>query len=160
MLNKIAVHRNAILVRVQIHPIWLNINYTVTLLQNENIACDLCACVGTECVIWQTDCAQQLGSLGDIHSYLWACFVHCSLRGNEHHNAAGTDFIKRLCEKVIVYEELLGVVSAVVHTDFSERHIADNYIKMVVWELCLLKALYGNVGFLVELLCDFTRQRV
>ena len=58
-----------------------------------------------------------------------------------------------------MYEELLGVVSAVVHTDFSERHIADNYIKMVVWELCLLKALYGNVGFLVELLCDFTRQR-
>ena len=57
MLNKVAVHRNAILVCVQIHPIWLNINYTVTLLQNENIACDLRACVGAECVIWQADCA-------------------------------------------------------------------------------------------------------
>jgi len=56
MLNKIAVHRNAVLVCVQIHPIWLDINYTVTLLQNENIACDLCACVGTESVVWQTDC--------------------------------------------------------------------------------------------------------
>ena len=57
MLNKIAVHRNAVFVRIQIDPIWLNINYTVTLLQNENIACDLCACIGTESVIWQTDCA-------------------------------------------------------------------------------------------------------
>ena len=59
-----------------------------------------------------------------------------------------------------MYEKLLGVVSAVVYTDFSKRHIADNHIKMVVWELCFLKAFYGNIGFLVELLCDFARQRV
>ena len=59
-----------------------------------------------------------------------------------------------------MYEELLGIVSAVVHTDFSKRHITDNHIKMVVWKLCLLKALYGNIGFLVELLYDFACQWV
>ena len=59
-----------------------------------------------------------------------------------------------------MYEELLSVVAAVVYTDFSKRHIADNHIEVVVWELRFLKTLYGNVGFLVELLCDFACQRV
>ena len=59
-----------------------------------------------------------------------------------------------------MYEKLLGVVSAVVYTDFSERHIANNHIKMVIWELCLLKALYSDIGFLIELLCNPARKFV
>ena len=59
-----------------------------------------------------------------------------------------------------MYEELLGIVSAVVHTDFSKRHITDNHIKMVVWKLCLLKALYGNIGFLIKLLRNPAREWV
>ena len=50
-----------------------------------------------------------------------------------------------------MYEELLGVVSAVIDPYLPKRHIADDYIKMVVWEIRFLKALNGNVRFLVEL---------
>ena len=62
--------------------------------------------------------------------------------------------------KRVVNEELLGVVSAVVDLEISKRHIADNHIKVVVWELCFFKTLHGNIGFLIELLCDFSRKRV
>ena len=62
--------------------------------------------------------------------------------------------IQSLCEKVVVYEKFLGVVSAVIDPYLPKRHITKDYIKMVVWEICFLKALNGNVRFLVELLCN------
>ena len=59
-----------------------------------------------------------------------------------------------------MYEKFLGVVSAVIDPYLPKRHIADDYIKMVVWEICFLKALNGNVRFLVELLCNPACERV
>ena len=57
VFDKIAVHRNAVLVGVKVYPVWLYIHYTVTLLQNQNIACNLRACVCSEGVVGQTDCS-------------------------------------------------------------------------------------------------------
>ena len=160
MLHKIAVHRNTVFIGIKVYPIWLCVNHSVTLLQKENVARNLCACVCSESVIRQSDSSEQLGSLGNILAYFGACLIHCPLRGNERNDTACTNFIKRLCEKVVVNEELLGVVSAVVDLEISKRHIADNHIKVVVWELCFFKALHGYIGFLVELLCDFSRKVV
>ena len=160
VLHKIAVHRNAVLIGIKVYPIWLDVCNAVTLLQKENVARNLCACVCPESVVWQSDSSEQLGSLGNIFAYFGACLIHCSLRGNERNDTACTDFIKSLCEKVVVNEELLGVVSAVVDLEISKRHIADNHIKVVVWELCFFKALHGNIRFLIELLCDFSRKGV
>ena len=160
MLHKIAVHRNTVLIGIKVYPIWLCVNHSVTLLQKENVARNLCACVCSESVIRQSDSSEQLGSLSNILAYFGACLIHCSLRGNERNNTARTNFIKSLCEKVIVNEELLGVVSAVVDLKIAKRHIADNHIKVVVWELCFFKPLHGNIGFLIKLLCDFSRKRV
>ena len=53
-------------------------------------------------------------------------------------------------------EELLGVVTAVIDLKITKRHIADNHIEVVVWELCFFKSLYGNTGFLIKLLCNFS----
>ena len=160
VLHKIAVHRNTVLIGVKVYPIWLCVNHSVTLLQKENVARNLCACVCSESVIRQSDSSEQLGSLSNILAYFGACLIHCSLRGNERNNAAYTNFIKSLCEKIIVNKKLLGVVSAVVDLKITKRHIADNHIKVVVWELCFFKTLHGNIGFLIELLCDFSRKRV
>ena len=65
-MHKIAVHCNTILIGIKVYPIWLCINYTVTLLQKENIARDLCACVRSESVVGQSDSSEQLGSLSNI----------------------------------------------------------------------------------------------
>ena len=51
-------------------------------------------------------------------------------------------------------KEFLGIVAAVIDLKISERYIADNHIKVVVWQLRFLKALYGDVRFLIELLCN------
>ena len=159
-MHKIAVHCNTILIGIKVYPIWLCINYTVTLLQKENIARDLCACVCSESVIGQSDSSEQLGSLSNIFAYFRTCLIHCSLRGNERNDTACTNFIKSLCEKVVVNEELLGVVTAVIDLKITKRHIADNYIEVVVWEFCFFKSLYGDISFLIELLCNLSRKGV
>ena len=38
-----------------------------------------------------------------------------------------------------------------------ERDIAKHHVKVAVWELCVLKSLNGDAGFLVELLCNSAR---
>ena len=57
-------------------------------------------------------------------------------------------------------KEFLGVIAAVIYLKFPKRNIAKHYIKVAVWEFGVLKALYGDFCFLVELLCDFACQRV
>ena len=59
-----------------------------------------------------------------------------------------------------MYEKFLSVVSAVIDPYLPKRHIAEDYIKMVVWEIRFLKTLNGNVRFLVELLCNPACERV
>ena len=76
--DKIAVHRDAVFIRVKMYPLWLGVDNLLTLLQNKNVACDLRACVCFKGIAWQADCPQQLGSLGDILPHLWACLIHCA----------------------------------------------------------------------------------
>ena len=59
-----------------------------------------------------------------------------------------------------MYAEILGVVSAVIDPKISKRHIAKHHIKVVIWQLCFLKTLYGDIRFLIELLCNPACQRV
>ena len=160
MLNKIAVHRNPVLIGIKVNPVWLYIHNAVTLLQNQNIACNLRACVSSKSVVGKSDRPQKLGSLGDIFPHFGACLVHRSFGSDEHHNAARAYLIQSLCEKVIVDKEFLGVVAAVIHLKLTKRHIAKYHIKVTIWQLRVLKSLHGNVRFLVELPCNPARQRV
>ena len=57
VLHKIAVHGDAVRIGVKVYPVWLDVDDAVTFLQDEDVACDLRACVGSERVVWQTDCA-------------------------------------------------------------------------------------------------------
>ena len=57
-------------------------------------------------------------------------------------------------------KEFLGIVAAVVHLKFPERHVAKHHVKVAVWELGVLKALNGDVRSLIELLCYLSRERV
>ena len=160
VLHKIAVHGDAVRSGVKINPVWFGFNHSVTLLQNQNVACDLRAGIGTESVVGKPYRTQQLGSLGDIPPYLWACLIHRTLGSDEHHHAARAYLIQSLCKEIIVDEELLGVVAAVVYLKFPKRHIAKHHIKVIIGQLRILKALHGDFRFLVELLCDFACQRV
>ena len=50
------------------HPIGFDVNQAVSLLEEDNIRCDLCAGSGLEGIIRQPDSAEQVGSLRDILS--------------------------------------------------------------------------------------------
>ena len=52
ILDKIAVHRDTVFVRVKVYPLWLNIDDAVTLLQNKDVARNLRACVCPKRVVW------------------------------------------------------------------------------------------------------------
>ena len=160
MLYKVAVHRNAVLVCAEMHPIRLNIYNAVTLLQNENIRNDFRSGITLEGVIRQTDSAEQVGSLCDILADCGIFLVHCSFARNECHNAARSEFIKGLCKEVVVDQELVLVVSLVGNFEIPERHIAHNGVKEAVGEICFFKALCGNRGFLIKLLCDTRRNSI
>ena len=99
---KIAVHRDAVFICVKVYPLWFNVNYAVTLLQDKDVACDLRACVCPKRIVGKPYRTSKLGSLCDILPHLWACFVHRPLRGDEHHNAACPHFIQSLCNKIVV----------------------------------------------------------
>jgi len=63
VVYEILVDGKAVLGLAKLHPVRLNIRRTVTLLQKDNVTDNICACVGTERIIWQTDCTQQIGTL-------------------------------------------------------------------------------------------------
>ena len=79
VVHKIGVHPDAIGVGGQMHPIGLNIHQSVTLLEEDNVRCDLCAGSGLEGVVRQSDTAEQVGSLGNILSDIGVFLIQRTL---------------------------------------------------------------------------------
>ena len=61
------------------HPIGLNIHQSVTLLEEDNVRCDLRAGSGLEGIIRQPDSAEQVGSLRDILSNIGIFLIQRTL---------------------------------------------------------------------------------
>ena len=55
MLRKVAVHGNAVFIRVKVDPVRLCIDNPVTFLQDKDVACDLRPRIGFKSIIRQTD---------------------------------------------------------------------------------------------------------
>ena len=79
VVHKIGVHPDAIGVGGQMHPIGLNIHQSVTLLEEDNVRCDLCAGSGLEGIIRQPDSTKEVRSLCDIFSDIGILLIHRSL---------------------------------------------------------------------------------
>ena len=56
-----------------------NIHQSVTLLEEDNVRCDLCAGSGLEGIIRQPDSAEQVGSLRDILSNIGIFLIQRTL---------------------------------------------------------------------------------
>ena len=79
VVHKIGVHPDAIGVGGQMHPIGLNIHQSVTLLEEDNVRCDLCAGSGLEGIIRQPDSAEEVRSLRDILSDIGVFLIQRTL---------------------------------------------------------------------------------
>ena len=79
VVHKIGVHPDSIGVGGQMHPIGLNVNQTVSLLEKDNVRCDLRAGGGLEGIIRQSNRAEQVGSLRDILSNIGIFLIQRTL---------------------------------------------------------------------------------
>ena len=154
ILDEIAVHSDAIGIGVQMHPVRFNVRHAVPLLQEQNIAGDFRSGIALESVIGQTDSTDEVSPLCKIFANSGVLFVHRTLAGNERHNAAGSDLVQRLSEKVIMDQPMVLVIPLVQHSEIAKGHIADDHIKEAVGHLHLFKAGDGNGAVLIELLGD------
>ena len=79
VVHKIGVHPDSIGVGGKVYPLRLNVNQPVTLLEKDNVRCDLCAGSGLEGIIRQPDSTEQVGSLGDILSNIGIFLIQRTL---------------------------------------------------------------------------------
>ena len=76
--DEIVVHADAVFIRVQMHPIRLDVHDTVTLLKKEDVTGDFRSGAGLEGRIRQADRPDEVSPLGQIFPHGGAFLVHCT----------------------------------------------------------------------------------
>ena len=77
--DEIAVHTDAVFIRVQTHPIRLDVHDTVTLLKKEDVTGDFRSGIGLERCIRQTDRSDEVGALRQIFAHGRILLIHRAL---------------------------------------------------------------------------------
>ncbi len=142
------------------HPGWLNVYESVSLLKEDNIGRDFCAGGVLKGVIRQSNCSEQIRSLCDILSHSGIFLVHRALRGDEGDDTAGSHLVEGTGKEIVVNKEIVLVVTLIRHLELTERNIADRRVKEAVGKIGFLKALHGDARILIKLLCDTARDIV
>ena len=153
VLNKVAVHGQAICVFTHMHPVRLNLDGSIPLLQEDDVRNDFCARVGAKGVVGQPDRAQQLRTLRDISAHLRGLLIHRVAGGDKGNHAARAHLVDGLGKKVIMNGKTELIVSPVVDLIVAKGHIADGEVEEVA-PVRRFKARDGDVGLGIKLLCD------
>ena len=154
VVDEIPVHLNAAFTDAKMHPVRLNINQRIPLLQEQNVGSDFRTGSALERVVGQTDGSQQIGPLGDVFAYCRVFFVHGAFAGDKGHNTAGAHLVQSFAKEVVVDQEIVLVVAPVGHLEIAEGDIADGHVKETVGQIGFLIAADGDRGGLVQLLGD------
>ena len=154
MLDKIAVHTDTVLVRIQPHPIRLYVRHAVTFLQEDNVAGNFGASIGLKRIIWETNRSYQVSPLCQIFADSRIFLIHRSLGGNERHDSTWTDLIQCLAKEIIVDEPVVFIILFIPNLEVTKGYIADRYIKKAIRHLYLFKAVHHNTAVLIKLLGD------
>ena len=149
MVYEILVDGKAVLGLAKLHPVRLNVRRAVTILQKDNVADNICACVSTERIIRQTDGTQQIGTLCHVLAGGAVLAVHGVAAGDERHHAARTHLVDSLGEKVVVDGESQLVVRLVVDLVVAEGYVAHRQI-VEVTPVCGLKTGNSNVSLRIQ----------
>ena len=149
MVHKILVDGKAVLRFSKLYPVRLMVDGAVTLLQKDNVADNICASVGTERIIRQTDGTQQIGTLCHVLAGGAVLAVHGVAAGDERHHAARTHLVNGFCKEIIVDTESQLVVRLIVDFVLTERHVAHRQI-VEITAVGGLKACHGNVSLRIQ----------
>ena len=151
VVEEIAVNGVAVLCLPKMHPVRVNFNRTIPLLQEDNVRHYFRSGVGFESGVGEPDGTQQVGSLGKIPTHGGILGVQGIAAGDEGHHTAGTHLIQRLCEKVVVDIEAQLVVGRVIDLVLPEGNIAHSKVKEIP-AICGFKTGNGDIRLGIKLL--------
>ena len=151
MLCEVAVDGKAVFGLPKVNPVLIDLNGTISALQEDDIRNDIRTGVGAERIVGQTDRAQQLRPLRDVPADFGRLLIHRVARGHERDHAAGTHLAERFCKEIVVNGKTELVISPVIYLILSKRDVAHSEVEKVFSIRCL-KARDGNVRLGVKLL--------
>ena len=132
------------------HPIRLNLDSPIPLLQEDDVRNDLGARVGAKGVVRQPECAQQLRTLRDVFAHFRGLLIHCVAGGNKGDHAARAHLVDGLSEEVVVNGKTELTQSPVVDLIVAKGHVADGEIEEVA-PVRRFKARDGNISLGIKL---------
>ena len=154
VVEEITVHGDTVVIRPQLHPVWLNVHHAVTFLQEQNIRYHLRTRCRLEGIVGQTNRAQQLRPLGNALPHVAGALVHGVAGGNERHHAARPHLIQRLGKEILVDGQVHPVIAPILHLELTKGNVAHSHVKEVVGEVHLFIAANGNTAAWVQLTGD------
>ena len=154
IIYKVAVHGNAVGIPVQMNPIRLNVQKSVSFLKENDIRRHFRSGSTLEGVIRQTDSADKVSPLGDILSHGGIFLIQGSFRCDERYDAARSNLIQSAGKEIIMDEEIMLVIAFIRHLELPKRDIANGSIEEAVRKIGLFKTLHRNGVALIKLLCD------
>ena len=160
MLRKILVDGIPIRRFAKVYPVCPLHRCTVTLLQEQNVSNHARVGIALERIVRQTNRTDQISAVGKVFTDRGILLIHRTAGRYHRHHTARTHKVKALGNKVIVDEEIVAVIPLIRHLIIAERHIAHNTVKETVRELHRFKALHRNLVFLIQLLCNASRNVV
>ena len=160
MIQKIAVEGNVVLCFAGLYPVGHTFRGAVAFLEEQNIAGDFRSGVGLERVVRQTDRAEQVRLLRQRFPDAGIRFVQRPLGRDKRHNSSGSNLIQCFGEEIIMDQQILTVIAFVLNFIFAERHVAYGKVEEIVRETGFLVTVHSDVGVLVKLFGDASRETV
>ena len=149
VVYKILVDGKAIFRFSKLYPCRFNVRRAVTLLQKDNIADNLSACICLKSVVGQTNGPQQIGSFCHVLAGRRIFAVHGVAAGDERHDAARTHLVDGFRKEIVVDAKSQLVVRLIVDLVVAEGDIAHRQI-VEITAVCGLKACHSNVSLRVQ----------
>ena len=125
VVRKVAVDGDAICRLSQLHPCGFMVHGPVAFLQKDDVADNIGARIGAECVVWQADCSQQIRTLRNMLPGSRILTVQRIAAGDKCHNAAGPHLVDGFRKEIIVDAEVQLVIRFVVDFVIAKRYVAD-----------------------------------
>ena len=131
MIDKVGIDRKAIRVGAKIHPVRVDFNGAVTLLQEDDVRDNIGTGVSLEGIVGKSDRTKELCALGNVSANLRRLLIHRVARGNKGNHTTGAHLIQCLCEKVVMNGKTQLVVSWVMHLVVAKGDITDGEVEEV-----------------------------
>ena len=132
VIHKVLVYGKSAVGFAEVYPIGFNLYGAVALLQEQYVRNNARARIGKEGIIRQANRAEKVGTLCNVFAYGGVLFIHCAGGGDKCNYAAGTDFIQSLGDEIIMYEEVVLIVSLIRNAVIAEGYVTYGNIEEAI----------------------------